>query len=266
MSSYECHIGQFSLMTSLLNVLNEKDLESPSYALARYFLQRFDRLDRLNIYDVAEECFVSRSGIQRFCKSIGFDTFSKMKYASTVERDLYKTTYIAYGRRADFRDYARQAMNEMIAELEAQADREDLPGLAKMLHDSRNVVLLSAECSSMAPRDLQQELLASGKLVHLVTDSHPDFELLQSLTEDDLVVVCSITGNYAYALNDSITRIQGPRKVLVTLNRDSLFARSYHRILYLSETANDHQRSVFTKYGMAYFLDLLYNAYLRQYG
>lgn len=265
MNSYECRIDQFSLMTSLLNVLNEKNTETSSYVLARYFLERFDRLEQLNIYDVAEECFVSRSGIQRFCKSIGFDTFSNMKFISAMERELSQTTYIAYGRLEDFRENSRQAMNKMMEELEMRADQEDLPGFAQMIHDSQNVVILTAECSSMAPRDLQQELLAAGKLIYLVTDSHPNFDLIQSLGSNDLLVVCSVTGNYAYAINESIAQIESPHKILVTLNRDSFFIKNYHRIIYLSDEGNDRQRSVYTKYGMGYFLDLLYNTYLRQY-
>ena len=137
-------IGRFSLMTTLLNVVNENSCESSSYALACYFLKHFYELDKLNIYDVADECF-------------------------------------------DFRDFTRASMDEMMREVEQMADRQDVAGFARDIHDSPNVALLTAEFSSMAPRDLQQELLVAGKLVSLVTDSHPDYALLRALTEDDLL-------------------------------------------------------------------------------
>ena len=63
----------FSLMTALLAVMNESEPKDPYYVLAQYFLYHFDQLRDLNIYDVADACYVSRSGIRRFCQSIGFD-------------------------------------------------------------------------------------------------------------------------------------------------------------------------------------------------
>ena len=69
----------FSLMTALLAVMNESEPKDPYYVLAQYFLYHFDQLRDLNIYDVADACYVSRSGIRRFCQSIGFDNFSDLK-------------------------------------------------------------------------------------------------------------------------------------------------------------------------------------------
>ena len=68
----------FSLMTALLAVMNESEPKDPYYVLAQYFLYHFDQLRDLNIYDVADACYVSRSGIRRFCQSIGFDNFSDL--------------------------------------------------------------------------------------------------------------------------------------------------------------------------------------------
>ena len=76
----------FSLMTALLAVMNESEPKDPYYVLAQYFLYHFDQLRDLNIYDVADACYVSRSGIRRFCQSIGFDNFSDLK----AEADEWK--------------------------------------------------------------------------------------------------------------------------------------------------------------------------------
>lgn len=265
MNEYTFQIDRFSLMTSLLNVVNENSRDAAPHILALYFLKHFDELDRLNIYDVAEACFISRSSVQRFCKAIGFDTFSTLKINTPVERELHKTSFIAYADRPDFPAYARTSMSEMMHEIEYLAEKQDLADFARSIHDSGHTALLTSEYSSMAPRDLQQELFVAGKLVALITDSHPDFGLLHSLAEGDLLIVCSATGNYAYAIDEEIRRLAGPRRVLITVNRDKLFRETYQTVFYLSEYADDRQRSVYTKYGMGYFLDLLYSTYIRRY-
>ena len=41
-----------SILTSLLSVLNENEVEDSNYKLANYLLENFDRLDELNMYDI----------------------------------------------------------------------------------------------------------------------------------------------------------------------------------------------------------------------
>lgn len=259
------HLGRFSLITTLLNVLNENASDSSNFALASYFLRHFNELDRLNIYDVAEDCFVSRSGVQRFCKSIGFDTFSGLKSSSPTERIVHQNSFIAFAKRPDFPAYVRGAMQHMLADVQQMAERQDLPALARQIHDSRNVVFLTAEYSSMGPRDLQQAMIVAGRLTLVVTDSHPDYGLLDSLTEQDLIIVCSATGSYAYAVRAAIARQGAVRKILISFNRDPLFRQCFDQIYFLSGEELDDQRSVYTKYGLSCFLDLLYHNYLRLY-
>lgn len=258
------HIGRFSLMTTLLNVINESDIDSSSYVLARYFLEHFYELDKLNIYDVASDCFLSRSGVQRFCKSMGFDTFSSMKNSSPWERGVHRNAFLAYGSRADFRAHHRMETAQMASQVETMYDRQQGESLARCIHDSRHTVLLTAEYSSSGPKDLQQELMVAGKQLSLMTDSHPQLSLLRSLTDEDLLIVCSATGNYAYAVNSFIPEI-GAQTVLLTMNRDPLFLETYHKIYYLTEAFDHNPRSAYTKYSISYFFDLLYNDYLRLY-
>lgn len=94
----------FSLMTALLAVMNESEPKDPYYVLAQYFLYHFDQLRDLNIYDVADACYVSRSGIRRFCQSIGFDNFSDLK----AEADEWKRQcnyFIGYSVRPDYKEH-----------------------------------------------------------------------------------------------------------------------------------------------------------------
>lgn len=89
--------GRLNLFMSLLAVYDENDRDDSSYTLARYFLEHFDSLADLNIYDVMDACFVSRSGVRRFCQSIGFDNFSKIK-ARAGEYGLLRNYFLRYVR------------------------------------------------------------------------------------------------------------------------------------------------------------------------
>ena len=61
--------GRLNLLKSLMAVLDLNDRDETSYALARYFLEHFDGLADLNIYDVMDECYASRSGVREMPSS-----------------------------------------------------------------------------------------------------------------------------------------------------------------------------------------------------
>ena len=68
-------ITRFNLLTTLLAILNTNNTEDTNFHIAKYILEHFQNLDQLSIYTVADECFVSRSSVQRFIKTIGYDSF-----------------------------------------------------------------------------------------------------------------------------------------------------------------------------------------------
>ena len=131
-----------------------------------------------------------------------------------------------------------------------------------------SVVLLAAEDSSHACKLLQQQLLATGKLIRNVTSAGTNLELLDSLDRDDLLIVCSISGNFALAIDEQLKDIQAT-KCLITLNRTTAFIGHYSIIYYIGEKIKPSSHSirmfknVYTSYGLNFFFDLFYQAYFR---
>ena len=72
-------INRFGLLNALLNIINNFDEEDSKVIIAKYFLKNIDRIEEINIYNAADECFVARSSIRRFAKYIGFNNFRNLK-------------------------------------------------------------------------------------------------------------------------------------------------------------------------------------------
>lgn len=252
-------IRHFSLMNALLNVINNTDADDSDSVLARYFLEHFDHLHELNVYDVAEACFTSRSGIRRFCQSIGCDHFSDLKSYSW-EWSRHRALFAEFAEHEDFSRYLASQIAEMVVDVSALADEGELDRLAGTIRDAREVVLITSDFSSMAVREFQQSMLYSHKIVRLITDSFGDIDCLKALDADDLVVVVSSGGNYARAV---LEQIEGSSagKILVTMSRDAALASAFDRVLYLAPVEHSGQRTVYAQYGISYFFDLLYNRY-----
>ena len=54
---------------------------------------------------------------------------------SPVELTVHQGAIISYANRPDFRHYARDAMGEMMREIEELSDRQDISDLARRIHD-----------------------------------------------------------------------------------------------------------------------------------
>lgn len=253
----------FSLMTALLAVMNESEPGDPYYVLAQYFLYHFDQLKELNIYDVADACFVSRSGIRRFCQSIGFDNFSDIK-AEAEEWKRQCNYFIGYGARPQYKDYLSQQITEMMEEINRLITPTVLNKLAEQIHVSRNVVLFTSDFSGMTARGFQQSMVVMGKLVLIVTDAQNIPGYLQDLTEQDLLLTVSVTGNFATVM-EPLVRKTAACKVLITVNHDRRFWAMYDQVIYLSEKDNANARTVYSQYGTNYFFDILYSCYVQKY-
>lgn len=263
------NIKRFSILTSLLSILNSNRDDDTYVALSRYFLEHLDKLDTLSIFDVAEECFVSRSSIQRFVKDIGFESFSAMKQYAEETR-IHQRAFLTYAGDPEFGSHISSSMNQMMQDVSRLAETGELRELAQSIHESKNVVILIADNSSSAVKLFQDGMVAMGKLIRLLTNSTADNSLLESLKKEDLLITISVTGNYALAIHEGIRQITASR-FLVTMNHSELFRSGYDRIFYLSEEPficdriSHGMQNTYTHYGANYFFDLLYHEYVIRY-
>lgn len=268
-SSNEYNITRFNLLTSLLAILNKNDENDTAFIIADYILNNLKEMEKISIYKVAEDCYVSRSSVQRFVKDIGYDNYTQMKQ-SLAEVIQHEDALLDYTDHTEYSDYIQESIHTMTADIAETAKSQGFKKLLSRFNQARSVVLLAAEDSAHACKLLQQQLLATGKLIRIVTSAGNNISLLDTLDRDDLLIVCSVTGNFALAINNQLKDINAT-KCLITLNRTTAFLGHYSLIYYIGEKEKPSSRSikmfknVYTSYGLSFFFDLFYHAYYRSY-
>ena len=260
-------LKKFDLFSSLLAIVNDAASNSEiNRIIAEYLLRNFHKLHQLTIYDVAEECFVSRSSIHRFLKQIGFDQFHSLEQYVDETLQHYKA-YLEYTNHDNFAVYIKKAIDDMMEDISQAADTPPIEELVHMLHDYHNIYILIADTSSSAAYHFQEELLAINKFIYVFTSSKINLDALAKLTKDDLLIVCSITGNYAFAVTEDLKDISAT-KVLITLNHTEKMQGHYDKIIFMGNQSyiTNHiycgNRTVYTKYGLLFFFDIIYNKYV----
>lgn len=257
------NINRLSLLSSLFSVVNDNNEQDSNYVLAHYFLEHYHGLSELNIYDVAEDCYVSRSSVRRFCKSIGYENFLELKKGFNNYDDQY-SYYMSHSNRENYREKLTREINEMIKELDERMNAEEVDKIAECLHRSRHIVFLTSDTSTSIIEEFQKSMIFFGKVIRIISDMYTDKSFINSLDERDVVITISSTGTFASALGDYLSECNA-YKILVTVNRDKELGTFYDKVYHLSaEDRSNQGRSVYGKYGISYMFDVIYSAYLRK--
>lgn len=265
----EYNLQRFDLFSILLSVVNDDHVgNNTNKIIAEYLLCNINRLNELTIYDVAEACFVSRSSIHRFLKQIGFDQFSYLgKYIR--DSNQHWQAFYDYANRENFMEDVQSKMKDMMDDISSLAENESVREFVQMFHEHKDIYFLSASTSASAILHLQEMLLAVGKLIYVRTSSNVSADFLPMLDENSLLVTCSVTGNYALAVSKNLEHVKAA-KVLITLNHTEAFKEHFDKIIYMSSKPivvnplhSNGLRNVYTTYGLLFFLDIIYNRYIK---
>lgn len=261
-------IYKLSLINKLLHIINENSTDNPNYVLAQYFLEHYLELSDANIYKVAEDCFVSRSSVRRFCKSIGYDNFKDLK---TEFKSLnHEYTYFiqlqeGHKNAKEYAEWTKKEIVSMPKEVDNNIKFEDYDNIVTRIQSSGHPVLLSSYSSNMVLLEFQRPLVLSGKIVNVMSDNNMDEESLLDLNENDYLLVVSSSGQFAKEAQELIKKVKA-HKALVTTARDKSFSDTYDEVYFLSDYDHSGEKSIPGKYGLNYFFDRLYNAYYIKYG
>lgn len=255
---------RLGLIYQLSMIVNQNKPDDADWILAKYFLENYTKLGKMNIYDLAEECFVSRSSVRRFCQNIGYENFKDLK-DDFKKYDYQYNYFMQLTSNENYRAWMAGELAAMVAELNARMDTDEIERIADRIHDSNTVVFLSSYSSIMCLMEFQRPLILSGKLVRIITDTTLDENLLNSLDGDDLAFMVSATGSYAHSMTERMRSIKA-YKIFLTTSRDKAIEEPYDKVYHLSAKDYSDVKSVYSKYGLEYFFDVLYSTYVRKYG
>ncbi|MCI8675293.1 MAG: MurR/RpiR family transcriptional regulator [Atopobiaceae bacterium] len=261
--------GRLNLLPSLFSVYNDNECDETSHLLAKYLLENFDRLDELTVNDLMDAAFVSRSGVRRFCQSIGFGNFSEVRDAF-VEWEMFRQYYLSYSLLySDVKLHLREDLSQMFSDIDRLMTPATTQKLCNDFHEARHVVLLTSDSSSASLINFQRAMTMLKRLVQMVTESAPTTQTVRSLTSEDLLVVVSASGSFAHAQHEQI-EASGAKKVFITAAEGARTGEGglydgYDQVLAIKPpiVRQSPKHVLYATYGMEYLFDQIQVAYAR---
>lgn len=132
-------------LTELFGILNKADTNSTEWQIANSMVHNLEAVSNSNINQASEICHFSTATISRFCRQLGFDSYSD--YRKSLRSSLtgfelvdYVFPNSQYTTETIAESYYRQ-ITDMYKSLFNEMGQEDFVRMAENIHKSKDVVL-----------------------------------------------------------------------------------------------------------------------------
>lgn len=254
-------LNRYGVLNSLISILNEGEEDSSDAVIAKYLLQNFNHLQNLNIYDMADECFVSRATIRRFAQRLGFDNFKILKNQFESFHDTY-----SFYRAGIYDNTVNNTISEQILKMVNECDSfftdEKIAGIVNDIKKANTIVFLTSDIYSRQSSEFQKAMILNDKMVRIISKKYENSELLHSLKSTDLLLVISVSGFFVNVILPYIKDNQA-KTILLTTVHDLKYYDYFDEVWYLSKSAKTNNRSVYTVFATQYCLEKIFDAYMK---
>lgn len=254
-------LNRYGVLNSLISILNEGEEYSSDAVIAKYLLQNFNHLQNLNIYDMADECFVSRATIRRFAQRLGFDNFKILKNQFESFHDTY-----SFYRAGIYDNTENNTISEQILKMVNECDSfftdEKIAGIVNDIKKANTIVFLTSDIYSRQSSEFQKAMILNDKMVRIISKKYENSELLHSLKSTDLLLVISVSGFFVNVILPYIKDNQA-KTILLTTVHDLKYYDYFDEVWYLSKSAKTNNRSVYTVFATQYCLEKIFDEYMK---
>ncbi len=263
MKEMDNDINKWGLLNSLISIINNREENSAEVSIAKYLLENYERMQDLNIYDVAEECYVDRATIRRMAQNLGFNNFKALKNQFLKFPNIYSFYHSGIDNSALENTMAQQ-ISIMANECEAFFTSDRLDEITQNIYAASQIVFLMSDVYSRQSSEFQKAMILAGKMVRVVSKKYYNNEVLGSLKPNDIVIVVSISGFFVSQILPVIKSCLS-KKVLMTTVQETSYDAFFDEIWRISRESRVDVKSVYTIYATQYCLEIISTAYIKKF-
>ncbi|MBD7915572.1 MurR/RpiR family transcriptional regulator [Clostridium sp. Sa3CUN1] len=223
-------------------------------SIADYIMQNRESIKNINITDLAKVIGTSGATITRFAKKIGCNSFVDMKImlgSNKMEKVVEDDDEIF--------SYTYQYYNEVIERTKMLIDKRTIFKVVDELKKARSIYIYGVGSSGLTGKEMMQRLLRMGFNVHCISDSHMMIINSSIVTNNDLVIGISISGETVEVIHSlRRARENGAKTVCITSFEESSISK-YSDIEFTVYNPKfiDKNKFINSQFSVMYLLDLI---------
>lgn len=230
--------------------------------VAKWVLKNADKVIRLSMARVAEECSVSDTTVLRFCRSAGFHGFTEIKIS--LARDLASPQQIIHDDIAAGDTPIAIANKVFLANIQSLydtlnvLDENTLNQVVNLLAKAKRILIIGVGTSGPIVQDLYNRLFRLGLDCAAETDSYLQLMRTSLLGPKDVVVAISQSGS---SVDPVLTLKEAKRReartICITGNAKSPLTK-YADITLLSVSSERPFEAIASRIAQASIVDAIY--------
>lgn len=181
-------------MSNIIFNLEEISEENNAYGiLARYLLEYDKEYQTLRIKKLSRAANVSEAVPTRLAQRLNLEGFKELKYELVALQEKKKS---GTDKRLSYNgEQYLSGMNTFLTEIFTSLDNDKFNKLVKKIYEVDNIVLFSQGGTATILTQFAKTLTRLNKKVRTASNSEELFIISRTLSEDELVITFSTTGN-----------------------------------------------------------------------
>ena len=262
-------------MAIIAKISNQFDrLSNNEQKIAQVILDAPESVVGLSSSAFAEQAGVSQSSIIKLAQKLGFKGFPALKQALNEELTRKKVLDVSGTLHGDIQqnDTAKvmaqklsQSKLSAIVETTNALDYENLDQAVTVLNKANKVHLVGLGGSAIVMKDLSYKLMKIGITALCELDSHVQITIAQTLNANDVMVVCSFTGNRKeVVIAAEIAKQRGATLIAITGLNDSPIRRMADiQLDTIADEAQARTSAIYSRTAQNCITDLLFMALIQ---
>lgn len=259
------------MLYKFLTYVNSTSAGTTYSSIAYYICNHFSKVCKMNLEELADACYVSQATISRFCRSLGFESFTNFK--AECQRSLKDGERRVNGVLSDIRSgddefkkslryYGEVILKEM-KDLMDHLDLEQMDALLDQIYQTEDVAFFGIHRCASIIQELQFSFALRDKFVKAYTGSALQLECAKSLGKDSLaVVVVSADDGFWFEAHDVMDAlaVSPCSKILLTTTSDIQRKEVFDDVILIG--SGDRRTSLYT---MTYYSEAIISRYFSKY-
>lgn len=212
-----------------------------------------------SIQNLSQATFVSTATIMRLCKKLGLSGFSEIKYHLKEEvchEEINK-------RPATFKDLISQNIKSIV-ETSKMLDEEKVMQVVNHMKQKKNIHFFGKGLTSTVLNYCSKQLLTYNRSNFNYQDTHIAYLVAESMSENDLLFVCSLSGNTHQVVRMAqIAKSRNAIVVTISARSDNQLSKigDYNFAIY-KEEEECRQYDISSRLPILYILNIIISIYI----
>lgn len=234
--------------------------------VADFVLQYPKKVLYLSISELADECNVGDTSVYRFCRSIGLRGYQEFKVRLSLSLDDDITLSASTIEDGTFKDTINSIFNKYSLAIEKTIsiiDEETITNIVTCIENAQNVYFFGIGASALSALDAQIHFSRVTNKVHFISDIHTQVMISNILSENDLILFISHSGETLENINIAKNaKSCGSKLCCITRYSDSSLAYLCDYTLIYGAYDNPNSGSpIDIRISQFYLIDIIYQIF-----